>query len=246
LRDGAGRVYAGQSAAALGYKLAANLREVAPDRAIWQLNDEAFDVAYRLQLERLGFDEITARLSRLALEHGNNRLVLLCFEDLRKAGESCHRQNFAAYWHEMTGELVPELEHRGPTEVTNTANRTHAVSTTRLAATIGAWVERNGHTLAPTAKSVRVLVDGEDVILSLFPGWDTVYFEIGKLRHRGMESDAEAILGRLREVSSRPVTLKQPGVLTADLLSRWETVESEILPRLVDAYRLARRSQVRR
>jgi hypothetical protein len=57
-----------------------------------------------------------------------------------------------------------------------------------------------------------------------------------------MESEAEAIIRRLRVVSSRPMTEKQAGVGTADLLAQWETVEREILPRLVDANRLARRS----
>jgi hypothetical protein len=36
--------------------------------------------------------------------------VCLCFEDLTKPGLWCHRQIFARWWTEETGEAVPELE----------------------------------------------------------------------------------------------------------------------------------------
>jgi hypothetical protein len=174
------------------------------------------------------------------LKHGNNRIVLLCFEDVRKPGESCHRQNFATYWQQMTGNVVPELEHRrkpitgniapelehrGATEMAGRTNQADSASKTKLAARIGAWAERNGHALAYPPKSVQVRVDGSDVLLSLFPTWDKVYFEVGELRGRGMETEAEAILGRLQLVSSRRVTDEQAGVLTADLLAQWEPLK---------------------
>ena len=40
----------------------------------------------------------------------NQHLVLLCFEDLTQPGLKCHRRLFATWWHENTGEAVPELE----------------------------------------------------------------------------------------------------------------------------------------
>jgi hypothetical protein len=41
--------------------------------------------------------------------HGERPLALLCFEDVH-AGQLCHRRMFAAWWHEQTGELLPEYE----------------------------------------------------------------------------------------------------------------------------------------
>ena len=40
----------------------------------------------------------------------NERLVLLCYEDLTKPGLRCHRRLFANWWCENTGDVVPELE----------------------------------------------------------------------------------------------------------------------------------------
>jgi hypothetical protein len=37
-------------------------------------------------------------------------VVLLCFEDLRKPGEWCHRSMFAEWYEKQTGKKVVELE----------------------------------------------------------------------------------------------------------------------------------------
>ena len=37
-------------------------------------------------------------------------LVLLCYEDLRKPDQWCHRTLFAEWWQKMTGEVINELE----------------------------------------------------------------------------------------------------------------------------------------
>jgi len=37
-------------------------------------------------------------------------LVLLCWEDIRKPGEWCHRTMFAEWWAEHSGQGVLELE----------------------------------------------------------------------------------------------------------------------------------------
>lgn len=64
--------------------------------------------AYRHQLRRIGVDRITATLAPIAAEHGDLPLALVCFE---KAGESkpCHRWWFERWWHEQTGQHIPEL-----------------------------------------------------------------------------------------------------------------------------------------
>jgi hypothetical protein len=48
---------------------------------------------------------------RLAFAKGHDAkgVVLLCFEDLSKPGEWCHRRAFATWWEEQTGEKVEEL-----------------------------------------------------------------------------------------------------------------------------------------
>jgi hypothetical protein len=48
-------------------------------------------------------------LKAFATAHGSEGVVLLCFEDLTKPGEWCHRRSFAAWWDEKTGQKVDEL-----------------------------------------------------------------------------------------------------------------------------------------
>jgi hypothetical protein len=54
-------------------------------------------------------DRIIALLARLARAHPNQRLVLLCFENVH-AGQECHRRWFAAWFEEHYGIAIPELE----------------------------------------------------------------------------------------------------------------------------------------
>ena len=65
-----------------------------------------FEAAYRVRLKRAGVPAIRAELERLA--PGAAAVVLLCYEDLRKDGEFCHRRMFARWWTEVTGEQVWE------------------------------------------------------------------------------------------------------------------------------------------
>ena len=55
-------------------------------------------------------EAIRALLQRCCDHAGNDRLLLICFENLDEAGKSCHRRMFATWWQEHTGEVVPELE----------------------------------------------------------------------------------------------------------------------------------------
>ena len=48
-------------------------------------------------------------LHPITQQAGDHRLVLLCFEDLSKPGEWCHRSIFATWWKEVTGDEVREL-----------------------------------------------------------------------------------------------------------------------------------------
>ena len=69
-----------------------------------------FDKMYRNCLDDLGVDEASALLTHCAEQANNDRLTLLCFEELTKPGPRCHRRLFAAWWEENTGYVVPELE----------------------------------------------------------------------------------------------------------------------------------------
>ena len=95
----------------LQYPLIANLRQLAPTREMRQLTDpRLFDQMYQDRLDELGVDEASALLTHCAEQADNDRLTLLCFEDLTKPGLRCHRRLFAVWWEENTGYVVPELE----------------------------------------------------------------------------------------------------------------------------------------
>jgi len=94
----------------LGYQLACNLRALAPTRSMLGLPTDIFEQTYRARLDDLGVEAIRALLQRCCYEAGNDRLCLLCFENLDEPGKSCHRRMFAAWWQEHIGEVVPELE----------------------------------------------------------------------------------------------------------------------------------------
>ena len=95
----------------LPYKLAGNFRQLAPSKDMFGMEDRCmFEEAYRDKLDRLGVAGVTKLLQKVVDATGNDRLCLLCFEDLTKPGLWCHRRLFANWWLEKTGEDVPELE----------------------------------------------------------------------------------------------------------------------------------------
>jgi len=74
------------------------------------LPTDVFEEIYRARLDDLGVDAIRALLQRCCDDAGNDRPLLLCFENLDEPGKSCHRRMFATWWTENTSEAVPELE----------------------------------------------------------------------------------------------------------------------------------------
>ena len=97
----------------LKYKLAANLRQLAPDPKTIHMTDQvAFDRIYRQRLDALSIATVEQLLEDLALQNAAEGLVLCCFEDLR-TGRFCHRQTFGRWFCEQTGKLVPELPEPG-------------------------------------------------------------------------------------------------------------------------------------
>jgi uncharacterized protein (DUF488 family) len=83
------------------------LKALAPSWAMVKMTDkEAYKRAYLKQLDDLGLAKIQ-RMLELAAD--GKPVVLLCFEDLRKPEEWCHRTMFAEWYEERTGEKIHEL-----------------------------------------------------------------------------------------------------------------------------------------
>ncbi|MBC9717869.1 hypothetical protein H9Y04_35595 [Streptomyces sp. TRM66268-LWL] len=98
----------------LPYELQHRVPELAPARTYFQSPRAEFEAAYRSQLDGHGIDQFASRFQEIAVESGDLRLVLLCFEDLEQVGEWCHRRMFADWWQERTGAQVRELGPLGP------------------------------------------------------------------------------------------------------------------------------------
>lgn len=83
------------------------LRSLAPSRKAFDLNDpNEFAGEYRAQLETLGPNRIADDLRRVS---GGRPAVLLCWEDLDKPGQWCHRRFLAEWLRDRLGVEVLEL-----------------------------------------------------------------------------------------------------------------------------------------
>ena len=98
----------------LGYSLSGNIKEIAPPGFLFkEYNRERFTVRYRENIEKIGVTVIADILD--GYKSLGKDVVLCCFEDVRKPNEWCHRQVFAEWWYEKTGELIEELSD--PSEI---------------------------------------------------------------------------------------------------------------------------------
>jgi hypothetical protein len=93
----------------LRYPLNHNLPLIAPDRAFFHATRPEFVRQYRAKLDRHGPALIIAACEQIAKAATQDRLVLLCFEDLTKEGQWCHRTLFAEWFEEQTGHPVREI-----------------------------------------------------------------------------------------------------------------------------------------
>jgi hypothetical protein len=90
------------------YILAGNIREIAPPGFLFRVYDrEEFTSKYRANIEKIGVKRIRDILDGY-MTLGKD-IVLCCYEDVRKPGEWCHRQVFAEWWKDVTGEEIAEL-----------------------------------------------------------------------------------------------------------------------------------------
>ena len=82
------------------------LKDLAPV-GLFQVRDpDEFRRRYCERLGRIGVERIERRFHELIDANDGKPLVLLCFERHR---QDCHRGDFAAWWEERTGEVVPEF-----------------------------------------------------------------------------------------------------------------------------------------
>lgn len=112
------RITLGHPRFALKYTLAGTCMSLAPKGLKDVADDAEFERLYRERLDGFGVERLRRELSAIAApfsrENDPARLVLCCYEDLRKPDEFCHRTVFGAWWQERTGEKVEELGGAAP------------------------------------------------------------------------------------------------------------------------------------
>ena len=110
----------------LGYIVAEQCYELAPNYSMMKLTDDRFKEEYIRKLETFGVEKTikTIREMEARAEKSGKDLVLLCFEDIRKPGQWCHRTLFAEWWKEKTGETIEELEEATPLKEKKTKGKT--------------------------------------------------------------------------------------------------------------------------
>lgn len=69
-----------------------------------------FEKRYRARLDDFGPERIQRRFAALFERHSERPLVLLCYEDLHKHGEWCHRSMARRWWQDRTGVEIQELQ----------------------------------------------------------------------------------------------------------------------------------------
>ena len=94
-----------------GYEIREQCYALAPKGYMLKMAYEPYREAYFKKLEDIGADKIIGIVQKMderAQEEGKT-LVLLCYEDIRKPDQWCHRTLFAEWWEEKTGEVISEL-----------------------------------------------------------------------------------------------------------------------------------------
>jgi hypothetical protein len=83
------------------------LTNIAPTWDMVKLTDqEVYRKLYFEKLDTVGVDNIRESFESISSE---KPLVLLCYENISKPGQWCHRTMFAEWWKEKTGEVIEEL-----------------------------------------------------------------------------------------------------------------------------------------
>lgn len=93
----------------LGYTLDGEMKDLMPFGLFREYDEyETFKPAYFKRLDSIGVDRIQRQLNHF-LGFGKD-VVLLCFEDIRKESDWCHRTAFAEWYRLRTGNEISELQ----------------------------------------------------------------------------------------------------------------------------------------
>lgn len=93
----------------LPYTVNGKILLLAPDYSLLRENNKIeYQRRYFEKLETIGVERIKHVLNSFAQE--NKEIVLLCFEDVTKEGQWCHRRMFADWYELKTGEKIAELK----------------------------------------------------------------------------------------------------------------------------------------
>lgn len=108
------RTSVGRPRHALKYDLSAEASLLYPSYAMLKMEYEEYRERYIAQLERHGVQKIQNVLRSIQTIYGKgtNHVVLLCYEDVIKKGDWCHRRMFAQWWEEKNALMdvkVPEI-----------------------------------------------------------------------------------------------------------------------------------------
>lgn len=92
----------------LGYSLDFEMPDLMPFGLLNKYDtQEEFEPAYFARLNQKGTEKIKFEFEHLG--RGGKDIVLLCYEDIRKPDNWCHRRSFAKWWEMKTGQAIPEL-----------------------------------------------------------------------------------------------------------------------------------------
>jgi 5-methylcytosine-specific restriction endonuclease McrA len=98
-----------------------------------------------------------------------------------------------------------------------------------------AWAEMDGRVVDERGSRLAVSI-GPDEVVSLYPAFESVYFDLRRLRASGMRAEADSLRNTLREFTTREPAEKQPSLRCDAFVVCWAQVESTVLPPLVSAY----------
>jgi len=93
----------------LGYRIDGELKDLMPFGLLGKYDNdmEGFRREYYARLDRVGVTRILQQIQRFG--PSDHDIVLVCYEDIRKPENWCHRTMFAEWWRERTGEVIEEL-----------------------------------------------------------------------------------------------------------------------------------------
>jgi hypothetical protein len=93
----------------LSYELVEEVHALKP-WGLMEVPDSEFNERFRARLEKTGVAKLQRVFHAISGKHKGQRLVLLCHEQvLGPKAKCCHRRDWAEWWRERTGQVVPEL-----------------------------------------------------------------------------------------------------------------------------------------